>query len=133
VVERRRAGIEAFLAAASAGNPGTRITPNRFGVPKLFLREGRALTAPSAQQPEEIAKGFLQSHAAIFSFAGTEVDNLRLLIKDAAGEATFLAFNQTVDGIDVFNGQIKFTLSKAGEVVEVAAPRPPPRSRRPPI
>ena len=121
LLERRRAGIESFLAAEAAANPGTRISPNRFGVPKLFLREGRALTAPSSQQPEEIAKGFLQSHAAIFSLAGAEVDNLRLLIKDAAGDATFLAFNQTVDGIDVFNGQIKFTLSKAGEVVEVAA------------
>jgi hypothetical protein len=121
LLERRRAGIESFLAAEAAANPGTRITPNRFGVPKLFLREGRALTAPSTQQPEQIAKGFLQSHAAVFPFAGAEVDNLRLLIQDAARDATFLAFNQTVDGIDVFNGQIKFTLSKAGEVVEVAA------------
>ena len=121
LLERRRAGIESFLAAEAAANPGTRITPNRFGVPKLFLREGRALTAPSTQQPEEIAKRFLQSQAAIFPFAGAEVDNLRLLIQDVARDATFLAFNQTVDGIDVFNGQIKFTLSKAGEVVEVAA------------
>ena len=121
LLERRRAGIQSFLAAEVAANLGTRITPNRFGVPKLFLREGRALSAPSTQQPEEIAKRFLQSHAAIFPFAGAEVDNLRLLIQDVARDATFLAFNQTVDGIDVFNGQIKFTLSKAGEVVEVAA------------
>ncbi|MGA9625483.1 MAG: M36 family metallopeptidase [Bryobacteraceae bacterium] len=121
LLERRRAGIQSFLAAEVAANLGTRITPNRFGVPKLFLREGRALSAPSTQQPEEIAKGFLRSHAAIFPFAGAEVDNLRLLIQDVARDATFLAFNQTVDGIDVFNGQIKFTLSKAGEVVEVAA------------
>jgi len=121
LVERRRAGIESFLAAEAAANYGTRIAPNRFGLPKMFLREGRALTAPSAQPPEEIAKGFLRSHAAIFSLAGAELDNLRILISDGAGDASFVAFNQTAGGVDVFNGQIKFTLSKAGEVVEVAA------------
>jgi hypothetical protein len=44
---------------------------------------------------------------------------LRLASEDSSGNATFLAFNQTVNGIDVFNGQIKFTLSKAGEVTMV--------------
>ena len=120
VTEHRRAAMQLYLAARSA-NPGARITPNRFGVPKVLLRDGRALTAPSTQQPEAIAKSFLRSQAAIFPFAGSEVDALRPLVSDAAGDAVFLAFNQTVNGIDVFNGQIKFTLSKAGEVVAVAA------------
>jgi hypothetical protein len=36
---------------------------------------------------------------------------------------SFLAFYQTLNGIDVFNGQIKFTLSKTGEVIHAGAAR----------
>ena len=121
LVERRRANIESFLAAEIAANPGTRIVPNRFGVPKLFLRDGKSLSAPSTQEPEEIARSFLRAHTAIFPFAAAEADTLRLLVKDVTAGATYLAFNQTVGGIDVFNAQIKFTIGKAGEVAQVAA------------
>src|SRR5262249_35047609 len=48
-----------------------------------------------------------------------EVDGLRMLVQDASDNAVFLAFNQTFNGIDVFNAQIKFTLNKDGEVIQV--------------
>jgi hypothetical protein len=49
-----------------------------------------------------------------------EIDGLRLLVDDTTDSARFVAFNQTVNGIDVFNGQIKFTLNKAGEIIQIA-------------
>ena len=120
MVEQRRANIESFLASAQFTYPGTRIALNRYGLPKLFLRDGKSLSTPSAGEPEEIAKSFLRDHASIFPFSPSEVDGLRLLGKDVTASATFLAFNQTLEGIDVFNAQIKFTLNRAGEVIQVA-------------
>ena len=121
LVSRRKTSLESYLAAEIAANPGARIVPNRYGVPKLFLRDGKPLSAPSSGEPEQIAKEFLRAHAALFPFAASEVDDLRLLVKDVTASATYLAFNQTAGGIDVFEGQIKFTIGKTGEVVQIAA------------
>ncbi|MGD0499334.1 MAG: M36 family metallopeptidase [Bryobacteraceae bacterium] len=118
LVERRSAFLETFRASLEGAS--VRIAPNRFGLPKVMIREGGVLSAPSAVAPEDIAKGFLRSHASLFPLAPSEVDQLRLLVKDATGGPTFLAFNQTLNGIDVFDGQIKFTLTNKGEVAQVS-------------
>src|SRR5262249_13561162 len=115
IVERRLSRLTAFQGAAEKANPGTRIVPNKYGVPKLYLREGRSLTGPSQLPAAEIGKSFLRSQADIFSFNNDEIDGLRLLVDDSTDTARFVALNQTVNSIDVFNGHIKFTLNKAGE------------------
>jgi hypothetical protein len=96
------------------------MVPNEYGLPKLYLREGRTLSAPSGLKPAEIAKSFLRSQPDVFALSTGEVDRLRLIVEDVTDTAKFLAFNQTLNGIDVFNGQIKFTLNKDGEVIQVA-------------
>jgi hypothetical protein len=121
LVERRRASLESFAASPAEVKLGTRIVANQYGLPKLYLRDGHSLSAPSTQRAEDIARGFLRNQSPVFSLDSSEVDNLRLLVDDATDTARFVSFNQTVGGIDVFNGLIKFTLSKAGEVVQVAA------------
>jgi uncharacterized protein (TIGR03437 family) len=119
-VERRRLAIEAFLASPAAGR-GTRILPNRYGLPKTLFRETAPLSAPSSLEPEMIARNFLRANSALFPFAAPEIDALRLVGKDASGSAVYLAFNQSWNGIDVFNGQIKFTLNSAGQVIHAGA------------
>src|SRR5262249_17366380 len=118
VVEQRRASMALFAASPEEAKLGTRIVPNRYGLPKLYLRDGRSLSAPSTQGAEDIAKGFLRSQSPVFALGSAEVDSLRLLADDVTDTARFVSFNQTVDGIDVFNGLIKFTLNKNGEVVQ---------------
>ena len=121
VVEGRRGAIAAFLASPEAAGLGVRIVPNPYGLPKTFFREGHALTAPSKAQPEDIARNFLRANRAVFPLTASEINGLRLASKDDSGGAVFLAFYQTLNGIDVFNGQIKFTLSGAGEVIHAGA------------
>jgi len=118
ILDRRQANVKAFVTAADAQAAGTRIVANRHGIPKLFVRDGQPLSAPSAQDPEVIARDFLRTHAGLFAFTPAEIDGLRLIRKDVTRDATFVSFNQTLNGIDVFEGQIKFTLSAAGEVVQ---------------
>jgi uncharacterized protein (TIGR03437 family) len=120
-VDLRRANIDSFLATERVTRPGVRVVPSQFGLPKVFLRDGGTLSAPSALDPEETARNFLRTHSSIYPFTSTELDNLRLVVKDTAGDAAYLSFNQTLGGIDVFNAQIKVTLTKAGEVVQVTA------------
>ncbi len=118
ILDRRGAAIEAFIAAAGA-HP--RITPNRFGLPKTLVRDGHVLTAPSGGRPEDIARDFLRTNRTLFPFTPSEVDGLRLVADDSSSGATFLTFNQTLDGIDVYNAQIKLTLNAAGEVLFAGA------------
>ncbi|MGC9972471.1 MAG: M36 family metallopeptidase, partial [Bryobacteraceae bacterium] len=119
IVARRIADVESFVVSEQVARPGTRIVVSRQGLPQLYLRDGHALSAPSTREPEEIAKAFLREHAAVFPFAPGEVDQLSLTVKDVTQDATYLAFMQTLDGVPVFEGQIKFTLSAAGEVIQV--------------
>ena len=121
LVDGRRGAIATFLASPEAAGLGMRVSPNRFGLPKTFFREGHPLTAPSKSLPEDIARDFLRAHRTLFPLTAPEIDGLRLVSRDESGGAVFLAFHQTLNGIDVFNGQIKFTLSKAGEVILVGA------------
>jgi Zn-dependent metalloprotease len=120
VVEQRLSRLTTFQRDAEQARLGTRIVPNKYGVPKLYLREGRSLTGPSQLPAAEIVRGFLRSQTDIFQLSANEIDGLRLLVDDSTDNARFVALNQTVNGIDVFNGQIKFTLNKAGEIIQVA-------------
>jgi uncharacterized protein (TIGR03437 family) len=120
VVSRRQAATAEFVAAQRPAGVSIRATHGAYGAPKTLAREGAALTAASRGDAEAIARSFLRDHAAIFPFSAREMDDLRLVTRDASHGATFLAFNQTVDGVDVFNGHVKFTLSGRGEVVQVA-------------
>ena len=121
IVDGRRGAIATFLASPEAAGLGIRIVPNQYGLPKTFFREGHALTAPSKAQPEDVARNFLRANRTLFPLTAPEIDGLRLVSKDDSGGAVFLAFYQTLNGIDVFNGQIKFTLSKTGEVIHAGA------------
>ena len=120
LVQRRMANLASFAASPDQLKLGTRVVPNKYGLPKLYLREGRSLSAPSAGKPADIAKTFLRTQPEIFSLSSADVDRLRLLVEDVAQDAKFLTFNQTLGGIDVFNAQIKFTLNKDGEIIQVA-------------
>jgi uncharacterized protein (TIGR03437 family) len=113
--------MEAFTAQRQALQPGIRIVPSRHGIPKLMLRDGKTLSSASNRDPDEIARNFLRDNAGVFSFAQSEIDQMRLDVRDVAPEITHLTYNQTVNGIDVFQGQVKFTLSKTGEVIQVAS------------
>jgi uncharacterized protein (TIGR03437 family) len=121
LIESRLLNLASFAENARRTAPGTRIAASPYGLPKLMLRDGGTLTTPSPLDAEEIGRQFLRGHSAIIPLTVTDVGNLRLAVKDVTPDATFLAFNQTVNGIDVFNAQIKFTLSKAGEVVQASA------------
>src|SRR5262249_33972571 len=111
LVEKRRANLLSLMQSSAQSGARSRIIPHQYGLPKLYVREGQSLTSRSTLRSAEIAKGFLRDQPEVFSLKGSEIDNLRLLSEDVSDTAKFLAFNQTIDGIDVFNAHIKFTMN----------------------
>src|SRR5262249_18701287 len=56
---RRHRNIQSFLATSGLRSAALRVAPNRFGLPKSMIRDGRPLTQPSTTHSVEIARNFL--------------------------------------------------------------------------
>jgi len=121
LVDRRTRNMEAFVAGRQTAQPGIRIVPSRHGIPKLMLSDSKALSGASNRDADEIARQFLIDNATAFLFTQSEIGQMRLDVRDIAPEVTHLVYSQTVNGIEVFQGQIKFTLSKTGEVIQAGS------------
>lgn len=121
LVDRRTRSMEAFVAGRQTTQPGIRIVPSRHGIPKLMLNDGKTLSGASNRDADEIARKFLIDNAGAFLFTQPEIDQMRLDVRDIAPEVTHLVYTQAVNGIEVFQGQIKFTLSKTGEVIQAGS------------
>jgi extracellular elastinolytic metalloproteinase len=112
--------IEAFSATLSLETrDNLRYELNKAGVPKVFFNFTGALSQPSAGSADNIARTFLVKHNDIFGLKQPEVRSLRLENKDNDKGTTFLNYNQTIDGVKVFQGQVQISISAAGEVLSV--------------
>lgn len=131
LVRQRKAQLKTYRATAkAAGRRGLRIAVNAFGLPKSLSNAVEPLSAPSAEDPVTIAKHYLRAHRNLFLLNENDIETLRLAGKDAsAAGMTFLHFNQTVNGVDVYQGQVKITLNGAGQVIQAGAGDLVPRLR----
>lgn len=131
LVRQRKAQLKTYRAAAeAAGRRGLRIAVNAFGLPKSLSNAVEPLSAPSTEDPVAIAKHFLRARRDLFLLNEDDIETLRLVGEDAsAGGLTFLHFNQTVNGVDVYQGQVKITLNAAGQVIQAGAGDLIPRLR----
>ena len=122
-VRQRKAQLEAYRAAAEdAGRRGLRLAVNAFGLPKLLANAVEPLSAPSTQEPIVIAKNFLRARRDLFLLDENDIAALRLVGRDSsAGGLSLLHFNQSVNGVDVYQGHVQVALNAAGQVVQAGA------------
>jgi len=118
LVERRLESARAEKARLDPTGTAWRLTLNDFALPKSLSRERGPMTAPSSGPPERVARDFLRARNRLFAFSTSEIDSLRLLRENKADGLTFLRFEQTVNGVAVFEGQVRVTLDGLGRVVE---------------
>ena len=121
VVEKRRTEAAALEQRLARERRAVQLKLNEFGLPRSISREGGALTGPSSDLPEDIAKSFLRAERQVFRFTDAEIGALRLLRTEKSGGLRFLRFNQTLGGIDVWEGQVRVALDGGGQVVEAGA------------
>jgi Zn-dependent metalloprotease len=120
VMQSRADAIENFRVAFPPENQeGLRIELNDAGVPKTFFNLSAALSKPSQDSPDQIARGFLSQHQEIFGLNSRDDEELKLESEDNDQGITFIHYRQTIGGIGVFQGQVQVVVGAAGEVLSV--------------
>jgi extracellular elastinolytic metalloproteinase len=119
-VSVRLNAINNFSAAlASQTRTDLRYEMNEAGVPKTLFNMVGPLSQPQAGSADRIARDFLNRQADIFGLTRREVRRLKLEGEDQDQGITFLHYRQTIDGIDIFQGQVQIAVGAAGEVLSV--------------
>lgn len=91
------------------------------GTPRHLFVQGGALTAPSTEAPEAVARRFLADNAGLYRFSAEDLDGLRLRTRSTVPgmQSTVMVFEQQVGGLPVYQGDVLVNVSKAGEVISV--------------
>src|SRR5689334_4812991 len=66
LVAQRTAAISAFTAEPEETAERTRISVGRFGLPKIYQRDGNTLTVRSNGKPEDVARSFLRTRGNVY-------------------------------------------------------------------
>ena len=104
-------------AAGAAQN--LRAIANETGSMKHFFVDGETLSEPQSDTADNIARGFLRRHAAVFAVKEPDAANLKLTKEDNDRGTIFLDYAQTLGGYKVFEGQVQVVVNKNGEVLSV--------------
>ena len=106
--------------------PTLKIEYNReLGIPEVIgtdVKKGKAfLTQPSGGKRADILKNFLKRDPELVGLRGRRIDDLKVVsdYKNPDGELSFVELNQELDGVPVFQGEVKAGFTKAGEMIRV--------------
>ncbi len=105
------------LGAENAEN--LRAQVNEAGALKNFFIDGATLSEPQSDTADNIARGFLSRQPSLFALSRADISSLALVNEDNDSGTTFLKYQQTVDGVKVFEGGVQVAVNKNGEVLSV--------------
>jgi extracellular elastinolytic metalloproteinase len=112
--------VESFRAQFS---PDTRdklrVVMNDVGLPKMVINTEEPLSAPQSGQPDTIARDFLADHSAMFRLNGSQILEMKLKNEDNDQGTTFLNYEQMIDGVSVFQGQVQAAVNAKGQVLSI--------------
>src|SRR5215468_10157070 len=118
----RQKAMESFSAQLSSdARNNLQVVMDDSGLPKTVFNRKEPLSAPRSGEPDSIARDFLSDHATMFGLNKSQVVEMKLKNKDNDEGATFLNYEQTIDGIPVFQGQVQVAINSAGQVMSVNA------------
>lgn len=91
--------------------------------PRHLFSYDAYLTAPSSENPERIARNFLGRWSGIFRFSDGDLSGLRLrsraIIPDAG--TTVMVFQQRVNDLPVYQGEVLVNVNRAGQIISVGS------------
>ena len=91
------------------------------GTPRhMFARSGY-LSPQSANVPEKIARDFISHWQGLFRFSEHDLENLKLKSRTTLPDlgATILLFEQQVEGVPVYKGEVMVNVNRDGQVMNV--------------
>jgi len=109
--------LRATMAPETRG--GLRYELNEAGVPKMLFGATSMLSEPLPGTPDRAARTFLSRHSDIFGLTRRDVRRLKLENEDSDQGTDFLVYEQTIDGVAVFQGQIQIAITSLGQVQSV--------------
>ncbi len=96
-----------------------RVVMNDAGLPKMVFNIQEPLSAPRSDHPDSIARDFLADHSAMFGLSRSQILEMKLRNLDNDQGATFLNYEQMIDGVPVFQGQVQVAVNAEGQVIAV--------------
>jgi Fungalysin/Thermolysin Propeptide Motif len=89
--------------------------------PRHLFVDGGYLTPASAADPESIARSFLTQWSGIFRFSADDLDSLGLKSRATLPDTgtTILLFEQQVDSLPVYHGEVLVNVSRDGRILDV--------------
>jgi len=96
-----------------------RVVMNDTGLPKMVFNSEGALSDPQSDQPDSIARGFLDDHSTMFGLDRSQIFEMKLKNEDNDQGTTFLNYEQMIDGIPVFQGQVQVVVNADGQVISI--------------
>lgn len=118
--QARAAAVDQFRSSLQPDVAGNlHATANEAGAMKAFFIDGASLSAPQSDTADNIARGFLRQNASLFALSRADVKNLTMINEDNDAGTNFLKYVQTINGIKVFEGDVRVVVNKNGEVLNV--------------
>src|SRR5262245_2499224 len=112
--------IESFRAGFSPDTrDNLRVVMNEVGLPKMVFNTEEPLSPPQTDDPELIARDFLADHSAMFGLNRNQIFEMKLRSADKDKGTTFLNYEQRIDGLSVFQGQVQVAVNENGQVMSV--------------
>lgn len=118
--QTRASAVDQFRSSLKPDEArNVRAVVNETGALKNFFVDGAALSEPQSDTPDNIARGFLKQHPALFALSGADKGELALVNEDLDNGTSFLKYVQTVGGYKVFEGGVQVVVNKYGQVLSV--------------
>jgi Zn-dependent metalloprotease len=112
--------IESFRERFSSGaRDKLRVVMNDVGLPKMVMNTEEPLSDPQSGQPDSIARDFLADHPAMFGLDRNQIVEMKLKSEDKDQDTTFLNYEQMIDGVPVFQGQVQVAVNAKGQVLSI--------------
>src|SRR5690349_12915737 len=103
----RASAVEQFRSSHAAEKPANlHAVVNEAGAMKNFFIDGGTLSEPHSDTADNVARGFLNRHSALFALSSPGVAELKLENEDNDRGTTFLNYTQTINGLKVFEGDV---------------------------
>src|SRR4030095_10808537 len=116
----RQKAIESFSAQLSSdARKDLQFVMSDSGLPKMVFNRKEPISASRSGAPDSIARDFLAGHATMFGLNKSQIVEMKLKKEDKDEGATFLDYEQTFNGIPVFQSQVQGAVNSDGQVMSV--------------
>jgi Zn-dependent metalloprotease len=116
----RQKAVETFRAGLSSeARNDLQVTMDDTGLPKMVFNRKEPLSAPKSGAPDSIARDFLAENATMLGLDKSQIVEMKLKNEDIDEGAAFLNYEQTIDGIPVFQSQVQVAINSSGQVISV--------------